>query len=194
MAKTPSDKGRRERYAELAAEGDRPATPEPQIRAGGRPANENDPGTAMLLARLRRQPSSSIYVPPSIFSFLWALGFLFLNQSLMVALFNNAAAVLIMGPIAARTAFHTAVGESAPCGGRYHRGRTPATSAVRVGVHDASRVEWSVSVPLPEDRPFKYTIRVELRIPNNTFVQHTPWGQMQSFTRLDGPATAVQMP
>ena len=69
--------------------------------------------------------------------------------------------------------------------------RTPATSAVRVGVHDASRVEWSVSVPLPEDRPFKYTIRVELRIPNNTFVQHTPWGQMQSFTRLDGPALSA---
>ncbi|MBL8612289.1 MAG: hypothetical protein JNL38_33415 [Myxococcales bacterium] len=67
---------------------------------------------------------------------------------------------------------------------------TPA-AAVRVGVHDASRVEWSVSVPLPEGKPLKYTIRVELRIPNNTFVQHAPWGQLQSFTRLDGPAMSA---
>lgn len=61
---------------------------------------------------------------------------------------------------------------------------------VRVGVHDASRLEWSLSVPLPSDAPLDYTLRVEIQIPQNTFVRHTPWDQMQAFTRLDGPAIA----
>jgi hypothetical protein len=62
---------------------------------------------------------------------------------------------------------------------------------VRVGVHDASRIEWSLSVPLPSDAPLDYCLRVEMQIPTNTFVRHTPWDQMQAFTRLDGPAVAA---
>ncbi|MBX3230031.1 MAG: hypothetical protein KIT84_25645 [Labilithrix sp.] len=64
---------------------------------------------------------------------------------------------------------------------------------VRVGVHDASRLEWSLSVPLPEpaDGPAKYSLRVEMQIPSNAFVRHVPWDQMQAFTRLDGPAFAA---
>lgn len=61
---------------------------------------------------------------------------------------------------------------------------------VRVAVHDASRLEWSLSVPLPEGGPLVYAIRVEIHIPQNAFVRHAPWDQMQSFTRLDGPALA----
>jgi hypothetical protein len=57
---------------------------------------------------------------------------------------------------------------------------------VRVDVHDASRIEWSVAVPLPERKPLQYAIEVEMEIPSNTFARHTPWDQMQSFTRLDG--------
>ena len=56
---------------------------------------------------------------------------------------------------------------------------------VRVGVHDASRVEWSFSVPLPEDRPLSYKLRVRMQIPS--IVRQAPWEQLQSFTRLDGP-------
>ncbi|HVJ92551.1 MAG TPA: hypothetical protein VM580_22270 [Labilithrix sp.] len=60
---------------------------------------------------------------------------------------------------------------------------------VRVAVHDASRLEWSLSVPLPEaGGPAPYSLRVEMRIPRNAFVRHVPWDQIQSFTRLDGPA------
>ncbi len=62
---------------------------------------------------------------------------------------------------------------------------------VRVAVHDASRLEWSLSVPLPTDAPLDYTLKVEIQIPQNTFVRHSPWDQMQAFTRLDGPALAV---
>lgn len=62
---------------------------------------------------------------------------------------------------------------------------------VRVGIHDATRLEWSVSVPLPERREVDYSIAVELDIPSNAFTRHAPWDQLQSFTRLDGPAEAV---
>jgi hypothetical protein len=60
---------------------------------------------------------------------------------------------------------------------------------VKVGVHDASRMEWSVSVPLPEDAPLKYNIRIEMQIPS--LVRQSPWEQLQSYTRLDGPALSA---
>lgn len=56
---------------------------------------------------------------------------------------------------------------------------------VRVGVHDASRMEWSVSLPLPSAQPLAYTIDVSLDIPSNAFARHAPWNQLQTFTRLD---------
>jgi hypothetical protein len=72
----------------------------------------------------------------------------------------------------------------------------PGTSSVlagqvRLGVHDASRLEWSLSIPLPEDAALPYGLDVEIQIPQNAFVRHTPWDQMQGFTRLDGPAFAL---
>jgi hypothetical protein len=64
---------------------------------------------------------------------------------------------------------------------------------VRVGVHDASRLEWSLSIPLPVkgDEPSSYSLLVEMHIPEHAFVRHVPWDQMQAFTRLDGPAIAA---
>ncbi len=67
---------------------------------------------------------------------------------------------------------------------------TEGAGRVRVAVHDASRIEWSLSVPLPKDAPLDYSLRVEMQIPSNTFVRHTPWDQMQAFTRLDGATPA----
>jgi hypothetical protein len=58
---------------------------------------------------------------------------------------------------------------------------------VRLEVHDASRFEWSISIPLPEGRKLAYAIDLELEIPSNAFAPHAPWDQLQSFTRLDGP-------
>jgi len=63
---------------------------------------------------------------------------------------------------------------------------------VRVAVHDASRLEWSLSIPLPESQvSASYSLRVQMQIPQNAFVRHVPWDQMQAFTRLDGPAIAA---
>lgn len=59
---------------------------------------------------------------------------------------------------------------------------------VRLDIHDASRLEWSVSIPLPERGGTDYAIDVEIEIPANVFARHLPWDQMQSWTRLDGPA------
>jgi hypothetical protein len=61
---------------------------------------------------------------------------------------------------------------------------------VRLAIHDASRLEWSLSLPLPDDAPAAYTLRVELQIAQNAFVRHMPWDQLQAFARLDGPAFA----
>jgi hypothetical protein len=35
-------------------------------------------------------------------------------------------------------------------------------TAIRLRIHDASRIEWIVAVPLPRDRPLPYQIDVEL--------------------------------
>lgn len=70
---------------------------------------------------------------------------------------------------------------------------TEQAGKVRVAVHDASRLEWSLSLPLPDSddaKPAPYSLRVEMQIPHNAFVRHVPWDQMQAFTRLDGPAIA----
>ena len=40
----------------------------------GRPANENDPGTSMMLAKLRRQPSYMPFGVAFILSLAWVAG------------------------------------------------------------------------------------------------------------------------
>src|SRR5450755_501637 len=64
---------------------------------------------------------------------------------------------------------------------------------VRLDVHDASRIEWSVTVPISRrGRRSYYSIELELEIPANVFARHSPWDQLQSWTRLDGPAETVE--
>jgi hypothetical protein len=56
----------------------------------------------------------------------------------------------------------------------------------RLSIHDASRLEWSVGIRLPEAAPLRYSIEMEMEIPSNAFARHVPWDQLQQFTRLDG--------
>ncbi len=60
---------------------------------------------------------------------------------------------------------------------------------LRLAVHDASRVEWTVSLPLAGQRSV-YAVEVRMDVPSSAFVPHEPWGQLQSVTRLDGAAGA----
>jgi len=72
----------------------------------------------------------------------------------------------------------------------YRRSRAVPTSGLglRVDVHDASRLEWIVAVPLPEAGTLAYTVEVQLEIPANVFAPHAAWAQLQSWARLDGSA------
>jgi hypothetical protein len=58
---------------------------------------------------------------------------------------------------------------------------------LRLAVHDTSRLEWAVSVPLPEKGTVDYAIEVDLEIPTHVLVGHSPWDQLQELARLDGP-------
>jgi hypothetical protein len=64
---------------------------------------------------------------------------------------------------------------------------------VEVGVHDASRLAWNVTVPLPEgDRtPARYAFELELEIPANLAGLRDPWAALQAYVRLDGSDGAV---
>lgn len=64
--------------------------------------------------------------------------------------------------------------------------KSTAPSPVRLGIHDASRAEWSVVLPLPLAGPLSYSIEVEFTIPSQAFVRHSPWDHLQTFARLDG--------
>ena len=70
MARQPSDNRRQSVTPALEAEAK--AGDQPPLRS--RPANENDPTTAMMLNRLRRKPSYDIIFVSFILSALWAVG------------------------------------------------------------------------------------------------------------------------
>lgn len=59
------------------------------------------------------------------------------------------------------------------------------TADVRVAVHDASRLEWAVSLPVPDRHEATYTIDFNVEIPSHLFAQHAPWERLQQFARLD---------
>jgi hypothetical protein len=58
---------------------------------------------------------------------------------------------------------------------------------VRLEVHDTSRLEWAVSVPLPREGDAEYGIELDLEVPAHVLAAHSPWDHLQEFTRLDGP-------
>jgi len=63
--------------------------------------------------------------------------------------------------------------------------QTGSDGAVRIGIHDATRFEWRVLVPMPANGRLAYAIEVELEVPTNAVIRHSPWEQIQTFTRLD---------
>lgn len=63
---------------------------------------------------------------------------------------------------------------------------------VRVEIHDASRLEWSVAVPLAQGEPVHASVELDLEVPENTYVAHDLWTQLQIYTRLDSPVEPLR--
>lgn len=59
---------------------------------------------------------------------------------------------------------------------------------VKLDVHDASRLEWSVALPMPATGIRHYAVHVAFDIPGSVYVDHDPWAQLQAVMRLDGGA------
>jgi hypothetical protein len=60
---------------------------------------------------------------------------------------------------------------------------TPA--GVDIRVHDASRLGWTVTVPLSDATPVPYAFELELEVPTNLVGLMDPWAALQSNARLD---------
>ncbi|HVI23988.1 MAG TPA: hypothetical protein VM691_10920, partial [Myxococcales bacterium] len=58
---------------------------------------------------------------------------------------------------------------------------------LRLLLHDSSRFEWTLSVPLPQARAIPYELSVQLEVPTGAVGRQNPWEQLQTFSRLDGP-------
>lgn len=56
---------------------------------------------------------------------------------------------------------------------------------VEVGVHDASRLAWYVTVPLPQHGHAPYSFEFEIEVPANVARIADPWSALQSYARLD---------
>jgi Apolipoprotein A1/A4/E domain len=83
MANKPTDNRRRNRLPTLEVpEVDaRQPVEQPQIR--NRPANENDPTTAMMLTKLRRKPSNAVYAAAFGLSLIWIFGWFFIHSDML---------------------------------------------------------------------------------------------------------------
>jgi hypothetical protein len=64
---------------------------------------------------------------------------------------------------------------------------TVETAGVRIGVHDASRVEWVVSVPLRAAEAYKYSVEFTAEIPAHLHSAHDVWEHHQELARLQSP-------
>jgi hypothetical protein len=62
---------------------------------------------------------------------------------------------------------------------------------VRLAIHDTSRLEWAVSVPLPREGNTTYAIEVDLEVPAHVLAMHSPWDHLQELARLDQPDDTV---
>jgi hypothetical protein len=58
--------------------------------------------------------------------------------------------------------------------------------AVDVAVHDATRLAWNVTVPLPRQGSSAYSFELDLEVPTNLARIRDPWSALQSYARLDG--------
>jgi len=65
--------------------------------------------------------------------------------------------------------------------------RVEPSADVRLEIHDTTRLEWAVSVPLPAQDETDYAIELDVEIPAHVLAEHSPWDHLQELARLDGP-------
>src|SRR5439155_11224712 len=80
---------------------------------------------------------------------------------------------------------------SAQLGATLHWNRMRDESAnrrLKIEAHDASRVEWSIYIPLPRGREINEAeVSLRLEFPENAYVPHDGWEQLQILPRLSSP-------
>jgi Apolipoprotein A1/A4/E domain len=86
MANKPVDNRRRNRVQNLDAPELSMRSDEQQQPLRNRPANENDPTTAMMLSKLRRKPSNSINAVAFGLSLLWIFGWFFIHSDMLLSI------------------------------------------------------------------------------------------------------------
>src|SRR5438445_14066 len=63
-----------------------------------------------------------------------------------------------------------------------------ANRRLKIDAHDASRVEWSIYLPLPRGPSVSEAeVSVRLEFPENVYVPHDGWEQLQILARLSSP-------
>lgn len=70
--------------------------------------------------------------------------------------------------------------------------RTDDAPELQVTVHDSSRFEWQVVLPIPRSGKVPYNVEAEFEIPSNSLSGHSPWDLVQGFTRLDADIASVR--
>ena len=68
-----------------------------------------------------------------------------------------------------------------------------ANKRLKIEAHDASRVEWSVYIPLPHDDSVNEAeVSLRLEFPENVYVPHDGWESLQTLARLSSPDEDAQ--
>src|SRR5207245_10558944 len=63
-----------------------------------------------------------------------------------------------------------------------------ANRRLKIEAHDASRVEWSIYIPLPRGPSVSEAeVSLRLELPENVYVPHDGWEQLQILARLSSP-------
>ena len=58
---------------------------------------------------------------------------------------------------------------------------------VRLGIHDASRLEWMAELPLPERGERELDLELSVEIPGHIWSEHDHWERLQLMARLSSP-------
>src|SRR5438132_13968813 len=63
-----------------------------------------------------------------------------------------------------------------------------ANKRLKIEAHDASRVEWSLYIPLPHGKEVNEAeVTLRLEFPENVYVPHDGWDHLQILARLSSP-------